>query len=37
VSIGGAPYFAEDSAMVEEGKPAPDFELLSDEGEKVKL
>ncbi len=23
--------------MVEEGKPAPDFELLSDEGEKVKL
>jgi thioredoxin-dependent peroxiredoxin len=23
--------------MVEEGKPAPEFELLSDEGEKVKL
>jgi thioredoxin-dependent peroxiredoxin len=23
--------------MVEEGKPAPDFELLSDEGEKVRL
>ena len=23
--------------MVEEGKPAPDFELLTDEGEKVKL
>lgn len=23
--------------MVEEGKPAPDFELLSDQGEKVKL
>jgi peroxiredoxin Q/BCP len=23
--------------MVEEGKPAPDFELLSDDGEKVKL
>jgi peroxiredoxin Q/BCP len=23
--------------MVEEGKPAPDFELLSDEGDKVKL
>ena len=23
--------------MVEEGKPAPDFELLSDSGEKVKL
>jgi peroxiredoxin Q/BCP len=23
--------------MVEEGKPAPDFELLSDEGEEVKL
>lgn len=23
--------------MVEEGKPAPDFELLSDEGEKIKL
>ena len=23
--------------MVEEGQPAPDFELLSDEGEKVKL
>jgi peroxiredoxin Q/BCP len=23
--------------MVEEGKPAPDFELVSDEGEKVKL
>ena len=23
--------------MIEEGKPAPDFELLSDEGEKVKL
>ena len=23
--------------MVEEGKPAPDFELTSDEGSKVKL
>jgi peroxiredoxin Q/BCP len=23
--------------MVEEGKPAPDFELLSDEGEKIRL
>src|SRR5918999_2098302 len=23
--------------MVEEGKPAPDFELLSDEGDKIKL
>jgi peroxiredoxin Q/BCP len=23
--------------MVEEGKPAPDFELVSDEGEKIKL
>ncbi len=23
--------------MVEEGKPAPDFELATDEGEKVKL
>ena len=23
--------------MVEEGKPAPDFELLTDEGERVKL
>jgi len=36
VSIGGERY-REDETVIEEGKPAPDFELTSDNGERVKL
>src|SRR5436305_5914711 len=33
----GAERYREDIHVIEEGKPAPDFELKSDEGETVKL
>jgi peroxiredoxin Q/BCP len=36
VSIGGERY-REEETVIEEGKPAPDFELTSDSGKSVKL